>query len=179
MRLFVAIPMPEFVRNHLAELQQPIDGVRWQEIEKTHLTLKFLGDTESERVPNLKSALTTIEMPSFSIRLSSLGYFPKGKQPRVLWVGVEKNKPLQLLHSEIEDKCTDLGFDPENRSFKPHITIARVKDAPKNKITSFIEEYQQFQMPEVWVDEFVLFESKLHPDGAKHSRLKTFPLRNQ
>lgn len=176
MRLFIAIPMPDSVVEHLVDLQQPIESVRWEQSGKFHITLKFLGDTESDRAKKLQSALSTIRIPSFSITLSGLGYFPQGKQPRVLWVGVKKNDPLKKLHTKIENKCTDLEFEPENRSFKPHITIGRVKGASKDGITSFVEEHDQFQIPEVRVDEFVLFESKLHPDGAKHYRKKTFNL---
>lgn len=179
MRLFIAIPMPEFVRNRLAELQQPVDGVRWQETEKLHLTLKFLGDTESDRAQKLQSALDTIDLPSFSIWMNGLGYFPQKGQPRVLWVGVKKNEPLKQLYSEIEDQCTNLGFDPEKRSFKPHITIGRIKSVSKDEISAFIDEHKQFGIPEVQVNEFVLFESKLHPDGAQHCRLKTFSLKGQ
>lgn len=176
MRLFIAIPMPEAVRECLADLQQDIEGVRWEQSEKFHITLKFLGDTKADGAQKLQSALHTIEIPSFSITLSGLGYFPRGKQPRVLWAGVKKNDPLQKLHSKIEDKCTNLGFEPDSRSFKPHITIGRVKGASKDEIISFIEEYKQFEIQEVRVDEFVLFESKLHPDGAKHLRKETFNL---
>lgn len=176
MRLFLAIPMPDSVTERLIDLQHPIEGVRWEQSEKFHITLKFLGDTKADGAQKLQSALNTIEIPSFSIALSGLGYFPRGRQPRVLWAGVKKNDPLQKLHSEIENKCTDLGFDPENRSFKPHITIGRVKGASKDEITAFLKEHDQFQIHEVQVDEFVLFESKLFPDGAKHLRKETFNL---
>lgn len=176
MRLFVAIPMPESVKNNLAELRRPIDGVRWQQKDKLHLTLKFLGDTNPDRLPNLKIALDRIETSSFSITLQGLGYFPKGNYPRVLWAGIKKNQSLQELYRSIEQKCTDLGFEAEQRSFKPHITIARIEGGSKSDIMSFINQNKEFNLQEVPVEEFVLYESKLNPDGAEHHRIKTFPL---
>lgn len=174
MRLFIAVPMPEFVANRLVELQQPIEGIRWQQEEKLHLTLKFLGDTESDRAQKLQSVLDTIDIPSFSITLNGLGYFPKGKQPRVLWAGIDKSEPLQKLHKAVESRCADLGFDPEQRPFKPHVTIGRVKGASKSTVESFIDRHEDFHIPDIPVEEFVLFESKLHPDGAQHFRRKTY-----
>lgn len=176
MRLFIAVPMPESVTKRLVELQQPIEGLRWQQEEKLHLTIKFLGEIDSERVIKVQDALTSVNLSEFSITLDGLGYFPKGKQPRVLWVGIEKNEPLQELYQTVESRCADLGFDPEQRSFKPHVTIGRIKGASKSKIESFIDQHKQFHISDVPVGEFVLFESKLHPDGAKHFRKEAYSL---
>lgn len=176
MRLFVAIPLPEFVKKNLGDLQQPIEGVRWQQQSQLHITLKFLGDTDRDRIQDLQTHLSKIDRPSFSITISGFGYFPEGKQPRVLWAGIEKNKPLTKLYREVEQHCTALGFEEDARSFKPHITIARTDGVPKRDVMSFINQHKQFRISDVPVDEFVLYESKLDPDGAKHSRLKTFEL---
>lgn len=176
MRLFIALPIPPFVKEQLVDLQQPIEGVRWQQESQIHLTLKFLGETDLDRAQDLKSHLQDIDTPELSISLKGFGYFPQGKDPKVLWTRVNKNKALTKLYREIEETCARLGFEKENRSFKPHITIARVNSAPKRDIMSFINQHKQFQIPDVSIEEFVLYESKLHSEGAKHSRLKTFQL---
>lgn len=176
MRLFVAIPMPESVKNSLAELRQPIDGIRWQEKDKLHLTLKFLGDTNPDRLQNLQVALDRINISSFSITLQGFGYFPKGKHPRVLWIGIKKNQSLHKLHRSIEHKCADLGFEHEKHSFKPHVTIARISGGSKSDVMSFINQNEQFKLQEVPVEEFVLYESKIDPEGARHLRIKSVTL---
>lgn len=176
MRLFVAIPIPESVKKSLGDLQQPIEGVRWQQKDQLHITLKFLGDTDRDRVQDLQAHLNEINCSAFSITLNGFGYFPNSKQPRVLWAGIEKNKSLIKLYREVERQCTNLGFEEETRSFKPHITIARTDGVPKRDIMSFINQHKQFCISDVPVEEFVLYESKLHPEGAKHSRVKTIEL---
>lgn len=176
MRLFVAIPVPESVKKRLGDLQQPIEGVRWQQQGQLHITLKFLGDTDRDRAQDLQAHLDEIDCSVFSMTLNGFGYFPKGKHPRVLWAGIEKNKSLKTLYNEVERQCTALGFEKESRSFKPHITLARTDGVPKRNIMSFINQHKQFRISDVAVEEFVLYESKLNPDGAKHSRVKTFEL---
>lgn len=176
MRLFIAIPLPDRVRSQLIDLTQPIEGVRWEEQHKLHLTLKFLGDTDYERARALQDQLESISCPAFTIGLKGLGYFPQGKQPKVLWVGVKKSRPLTSLYKSVEEQCTSMGFEGDDRTFKPHITLGRTNGAPKRDVMSFINQHKQFRLPEVPVAEFVLYESKLDPNGAKHSRLKTFTL---
>lgn len=178
MRLFIAIPLAEQVRNQLAQLQQPINGVRWQKEEQIHLTLKFLGDTSGEQFQALLPQLEGVEATAFTIHLQGFGYFPKGKHPRVLWAGVEPSEPLLELQKEIEEACSKVGFEPEQRPFKPHITLGRVKGGSKSDVMSFINQHKQFKNSDVPVDNFVLYESKLHPEGAKHHRRKVFQLRN-
>lgn len=177
MRIFVAIPMPDLVKQGLADLEQPIEGIRWQREGQYHLTLKFLGDTDEGRVAGLKRALDEINLGAFSIHLKGFGYFPQGKQPRVLWVGIAKNKQLQKLQQKIEKICQSLAFEAEDRPFKPHITLARMNGVAKRDVMSFINQHKQFQIPEVPVHEFVLYESKLHSNGAMHIPVKTFSLK--
>lgn len=176
MRLFIALPIPQFVKQQLVDLEQPIGGVRWQSENQIHLTLKFLGETGSEQANDLKSHLGDITLPAFTISLKGFGYFPQGKRPRVLWTRIKKSTPLVTLQQTVEDYCREIGFEAENRSFKPHITIARINGASKRDIMSFINQHKQFQISEIPIEEFVLYESKLDSEGARHSRLKTFPL---
>ena len=176
MRLFIALPMPDKVKDRLVELQQPINGVRWQDKQKLHLTLKFLGDTEPEKVRTLQDQLQQVNQESFSIILTGFGYFPEGKKPSVLWTGIEQSDPLTSLYQKIEQVCTSLGFEENTRPFKPHVTIARINGGQKRDVMSFINQHKQFRMENVPVDEFVLYESKLDPEGAKHIRLRTFLL---
>lgn len=176
MRLFIAVPLQDAVIRQFADLQQPIDGLRWQDPDQLHLTLKFLGETDPERVPEIHQNLCQIELPTFSMTIKGFGYFPKGKQPRVLWSGINKNEPLEKLQQLVEETCTAMGFDAETRPFKPHITIARIDGGSKRDVMSFINQHKKFRIPDVAVDEFVLYESKLSSDGATHIRKKSFSL---
>ncbi|HKK46715.1 MAG TPA: RNA 2',3'-cyclic phosphodiesterase [Balneolaceae bacterium] len=176
MRLFIALPLPDSVKEHLSALKQPNEGMRWQD-GKYHLTLKFLGDTEDGKAREVQQTLGKINVTPFTMSLDGFGYFPKRGQPKVLWVGVEENKQLFELQKKIEDACSLIGFEPESRPFKPHITLARMNGVAKRDVMSFINQHKQFQIPEIPVKEFVLYESKLHSDGAIHIRVRTFLLK--
>jgi len=178
MRLFIAIPLPKSVKRCLSELEQPIEGVRWQKGGQYHLTLKFLGNTDEGKVELLQQKLSEIDFSAFSISINRFGYFPQGRHPKVLWVGIKESKKVVDLYDCIEDKCVSIGFEADNHSFQPHITLARTKGARKRDVLSFINEHKQFCIPNIAVNDFVLYESRLHPNGAKHIRLKTFPLKD-
>lgn len=179
MRLFIAIPIAKQVRQQLADLQQPVEGIRWQKKEQMHLTLKFLGDTPGEQFRKLLPQLESVETDAFSITLQGFGYFPRGKHPRVLWAGVEPSEPLLELQKEIEQACSEVGFEPEQRSFTPHITLGRIKGGSKSDVMSFINQHKQFKVTDVPVTKYVLYESKLQSEGASHHRRKVFQLREQ
>lgn len=176
MRLFIAIPLPKTVKQKLLDLQQPIDGILWQRAEQMHLTLKFVGEVDHQKAKELREQLTDIQHPGSAISIEGIGYFPEGKQPKVVWAGVEKNEWLVELHQKVERCCEQIGVAPESRPFKPHITLGRVKGASKRTVNSFINQHKKFAVTEMPVNEYVLYESKLEPDGAKHSRLQAFAL---
>ncbi|MGD8427357.1 MAG: RNA 2',3'-cyclic phosphodiesterase [Balneolaceae bacterium] len=177
MRLFIAIPLPESAKQRLADMQQPIKGVRWQKDGNFHLTLKFLGETGSDKAQALQEKLEKLDFEPFTMVLNGLGYFPRGRKPKVLWVGVKDDKYLKDLQADIEKVCLENGFESENRPFFPHITLARLEGVRKRDIMSFINQHKKFQITKMSVNEFVLYESQLHPNGAIHTRLRTFPLK--
>ncbi|HET6527662.1 MAG TPA: RNA 2',3'-cyclic phosphodiesterase, partial [Balneolaceae bacterium] len=118
----MAIPLPAFAKQQLVDLQEPIRGLRWQKPEQFHLTLKFLGDVSGDKIPAFQAAFSKIQLPAFSLSLQGLGYFPKGKKPRILWAGIEQNESLSRLRDEVEQICISQGFEAEKHPFKPHIT---------------------------------------------------------
>lgn len=176
MRCFVAIPLPKRVKRELIDLQQPIKKLRWQKMDQFHLTLKFLGDVSGDNIEALQTELSNIKRPAFSLSLEGFGYFPKGKNPRVLWAGIEENSALKTLRDKVEKKCVSAGFEAEERPFKPHITLGRMKGASKSEVMEFINQHKQFEISDIPIDKFVLYQSKLHPEGAEYIELKTFRL---
>jgi len=130
-RLFVALNLPETVRESLCTCVRPLQSMgfalRWMTPEQVHLTLKFLGDVEPEREPELVAALSracTGARP-VTLSLSGFGVFPHYDRPRVVWVGVAPEPALELLQHRVEQEFTPLGFPTEARAFRPHITLGR------------------------------------------------------
>ncbi|WP_372634344.1 RNA 2',3'-cyclic phosphodiesterase [Fodinibius sp.] len=176
MRLFIATPLPESVRGRLADLKQPIEGVRWQRRSQLHITLKFLGDTREEQLNTLINTLSGVHQQVFSMKIEGLGCFPQKGHPRILWAGITNAAELMKLQARIEEKCVALGFDPADHSFKPHITLGRARGVTRRDIRSLINQHKQFAIPDVSVKEFVLYESILRSSGAVHKRIEHFPL---
>ncbi|MBI2639037.1 RNA 2',3'-cyclic phosphodiesterase [Candidatus Peregrinibacteria bacterium] len=167
MRLFIAIDLPENVKDYLRKLQAVLPQVKMSKTHDFHLTLKFLGSCEERRCKKIKEELAHIPFQPFESCLENIGTFG-GKSPRVVWVGLKVPTWLQETAYEIEDHMEKLGFEKERR-FVPHITLARIK---------FIENPQQFveDLKKISVDrisfpvsQFHLFESTLHVKLATFS----------
>lgn len=176
MRLFVAIPLPLNVKKELQKVMQPFDGIRWQNPEQLHITLKFLGDTAPEKVDQIQDELGAIRHRPFDFTISGLGCFPGRSRPRVLWAGVGDENHISDLRESVEEVCSSVGFERESRSYTPHITLGRVKDASRNEVNAIIDRHSNLRIPDISVNEFVLYESRLSPDGAVHIPCLRFQL---
>lgn len=184
MRLFIAIELPEEIKKFLAELtsfNSPIDGVNIVQKENFHITLKFLGEVEEKIIPDLISTLKFLsrEFSDFKLKITTPGVFPDKIKPRVIWIGTENIDELRRLAKRIDEEISILGFQREEREFKSHITLARVKNHRNGKyffekiLKKFSEKSFDFQFE---VKEFVLMKSTLTPKGSIYSVLERFPL---
>ncbi len=175
-RLFVAINIPEDIRMLICGMGGSIPGSRVVPTEQLHLTLKFLGDVETGMIADIHDALTTISQPVFRICLKNTGYFPPRGNPRVLWVGADPVHEVVKLRNSIEKALSDAGIARDTRKFSPHITIARLKNSPINRVTQFLAGNSFFETPPFTVDRFHLYSSILSSKGAAHKQESTFYL---
>ena len=188
-RLFIAIPLPKSLLKGLADVQYRLQGkvphqsVRWARSEGIHLTLKFLGDTPTDKVPTITEALTVVgrNAPPCTLVVKGLGCFPNLRRPRVLWVGVnEPTGRLEALQKAVEEAMTSLGYKPERHSFTPHLTLGRVRQGTSGRdereIAEAIEGTNVDQLAEFTADRFELIRSDLKPSGAEYTTLETFIL---
>lgn len=184
MRLFVAIELPDAVLDALAAVQQQMQRngkqpVKWVARTGMHLTLKFLGDVESTQVAEILGALTDVTQRCrkvTTLRLSSAGAFPGVKRPQILWVGVEGDlAALSHLQQQLEQALEPLGFAPEGRPFRAHLTLGRVRqDASAQQRASLGDLLAKLPAPPpvAWTpDAPVLFQSTLMPTGAIYTRI--------
>ncbi len=176
MRLFIAIPLPDYVKSALSELQQPIDGVHWTDAGRYHLTLRFIGEVDQGVFEKVRQQLSSIALPPFEMDIKGFGYFPEQKRPRVLWAGIDEEPSLMELQRKAEEACRQAGVEPESRDFVPHITLAKIKGGRKRDVMSFINQHKTFRIESIPVTEFVLYESRLHKDGAVHTPLERYSL---
>jgi RNA 2',3'-cyclic 3'-phosphodiesterase len=182
-RLFVASEVPTDLRERLRRMQVGFRSnalrIRWVRVEGIHLTFKFLGEAEPERVAAIVEALSVAARPCAPFLLSAggLGVFPERGDPRVLWVGVGGDLPeAARLQQRIEGQLETLGFPRERRPFSPHLTLGRVRGKPAAGWKSDLERLAETGAPgSLPVSECVLFESRLDASGAIHSALARVP----
>jgi 2'-5' RNA ligase len=142
-RLFLAINLEPELRRAVADATAPLRAAApspsWVDESKIHLTLKFLGEQDESVVPPLSAAMDRVvaNHRRFSMKLGHIGAFPNFRRARVVWMGIEHEPRLELLHHDVELACETLGFELEGRPFRPHLTLARV-----NKRTE-VEEMRQ------------------------------------
>ena len=175
-RLFIAVDMPETIKNNLSLMAFGIPGAKWVAPEQLHLTVRFIGEVDGGLFRDIKEILGEIHFASFSLQLKGVGYFPPRGAPRVLWVGLEKSEPLQLLRKKIDTALLRVRIEPEGRKFSPHITLARLKNSPVNKIANFLSGNGLFSQEPFQVEDFKLYSSVLSPKGAYHKVERIYPL---
>ena len=174
-RTFCAIELPPEVReqlgSHAKRLREavPAASASWSKPENVHLTLKFFGNVAKERVPRISEAATHVanEFSPFKIRIGGTGVFPRRSRPQVLWIGVEDSSGrLSELQQRLEDAFAHEGFAKEDRGYRPHLTIARLRRPEDARDLAEAHIQGKFSLIEVPVTEFVLFRSQLSPKGS-------------
>lgn len=197
MRTFIAIELPTPVQEFIAAQQQSVratldergaaSGLRWVPTEKLHLTLRFLGDTTTAQRQAMHAHLDRIAgcHHAFDLAPSVLGCFPNMGRPSVVWLGLDGNgAKLQALQRDVEDAAQQAGFPAENRSYAPHLTLARVDrslpSAALRHLSQVLAEVAHapspVSPPAFAVDSFVHMQSVLKPAGAEYTVLARFAL---
>jgi len=175
-RLFIAVDLPEAIRENLESMSFGIPGAKWVPSEQLHLTVRFIGEVDGTLFRDIKKILAEVSIAPFSLQLKGVGYFPPRGAPRILWIGLEKSEPLQLLRKKIDSKLLHIRVEPEGRKFSPHITLARLKNSPVQKIANFLSGNGLFSQEPFQVEDFKLYSSILSSKGAYHKVERIYPL---
>jgi 2'-5' RNA ligase len=174
-RIFIAVDISDEARRraaaHIDELRIGVKNLRvgWERPEKLHLTVKFLGDATNEQLERLNGAVeqTASQARPFYLRTGKTGVFPSIRKARVLWLGLEDaGGELRYFHRILETECEKAGFARETRDFKPHLTIARLREPGKSAGLAATHLRAQIEPVEFEVPEIVIYESRLAPTGS-------------
>lgn len=184
MRAFIAIELPETAKRALAGLVdrlRPI-GVRasWVKPEALHLTLRFLGDIDDATAERIRAALREgyADAAAFPLHIKGVGAFPNLRRPNVVWAGVELSEALAAAQAVAERAAQAAGLDPERKAFRPHLTVARIKDpAAGAALAAPIEAEGDFDIEPFLAGGVTLFSSRLTSQGPIHSRIEEYPFR--
>jgi 2'-5' RNA ligase len=188
-RAFIAVPLPDDLLAQFAALQRRLErqvpprSVRWVRPEGIHLTLKFLGDTPSDKLPGIQAGLAAVarNAPACTFTVGGLGCFPNPHRPRVVWVGVqEPTGRLALLQDAVEEVVAPFGYPPEGRGFTPHLTLGRIQRRASRDDAARVGEVVVASdvgiLGEVAAERFALIRSVLKPTGAEYTTLADFGL---
>ncbi len=176
MRLFIAIPVPEEIRQGLMAVSSGVRGARWVRPEGMHITLFFCGETDRAQASDLDAELADIHIPPFDLRCDGFGYFERGSRIKSIWVGIEGNTTLGYLHGRVESAAVKAGFEREARKYKPHITLARLKQTRADDVGQWIATHDTIATPAFMVDKFTLYRSHLAREGAMYEPLVDYPI---
>lgn len=174
-RLFVGLGLPPEVAATLASLGGGIPHARWVEARNLHVTLRFIGEVEDGLAREIHDELTGLRCPAFTLEFKEFGTFGR-PNPNHLWLGIEKVPPLMQLQAKVDHVMVRLGLPPEGRKYTPHVTLARFRAPPVNRVQDFIARHSPFQSSPLAVDQFVLFRSHLGRTGAEYEPLAEYEL---
>ncbi len=182
-RLFIAvkIEISKELKNFIVALKKELSNekIKWVDFKNFHITLKFLGDTPENLIPQIEKALKNLSknFHKFEMQLQGVGVFKDIANPRVLWIGLESNETLKELYQQIEENLETLGFKKENRNFSPHLTIGRIKFLKNKKgllekiLKNCDKKWNKFE-----VKNFILYESILKKEGPTYIELARYEL---
>ena len=185
-RVFIAIDIPDDVRAAIGKAQALFKradvGVKisWTKVENLHLTLQFLGNVEEAVAEKVKSALQSVaaQHPPFELTVYGAGVFPNERRARVIWVGCDDAEgKLSGLARAVHAALQPLGFEPEHREFSAHLTLGRVKlPRPDVALTRALDSLKNTSFGTLRAEAIHLFESRLHPEGSRYTKLSTHAL---
>jgi len=179
-RTFVAVTLDEELRHRISDVQERAmklaSGVKWVSPANFHVTLKFLGDVRRDKLSFVQAAIDDVagKLTAFDLSVRGMGVFPTPRRPRVIWVGVEEGREqLVALAKAVEDRLVEAGFEKEEKPFRSHITIGRVKES---KPVEGLDEIEAGDLGVQRVASIHVMESVLRPGGPSYTPLSAHSL---
>lgn len=179
MRVFVALELPSAIKEAAVTIQRELmtskAAIGWVRAEGMHLTLKFLGEVSPSQLPRIEEALRSAVEGTGPLKISvrGIGVFPNSKNPRVVWLGIlpDDDRLLQL-QKRIDRALEMTGFPPEERGFRPHLTLGRIKSScGLDELMKAVTAQDQFLAGDCMLEELHLIQSELRKEGAVYTKL--------
>ncbi len=180
MRSFISIDLDnEKSKKNLIDVQDKVKGTESGKIklvkpENFHITVKFLGDIEKSQTTDIKRLMEKYQKyPKKTLKVNEIGVFPHYGYIKVIWAGLEEDPDLKEIKNGLENDLSELGFERDNKDFKPHITIGRVKKVwDKDSLVGLLKTIKNEKIGKMKIDKLKLKKSKLTPDGPIYETLE-------
>ena len=186
-RCFAAISISDEIQSALESFKEQafrsakeFKSAKWVRSENLHLTLKFFGEVERDRIGALEESISASvhDQKNFSVKFCSGGCFPNDKRPQVLWVGITDGASvLEKLAANLEERTTLRGFVPSDKPFSPHLTLARFSNFPLPDLSQILSALDKRVFGKIDVVQISLIQSELKPAGPVYTVLREFPFR--
>ncbi len=181
-RLFAALkiqPDAEFLKKY-HKLKQDLqhEQIKWVEDHNIHITLKFFGETDDCKIPEISSVLKKRASATdyFVLQLAGLGIFGSSYAPKVIWAGINTFSELSLFMKNVHDDLEIIGFKPDRQNLVPHLTLGRIKFLRDKVIFSrSIDQIKTISSLPMQIREMILYESILRREGPQYLALEKFP----
>ncbi|NQV81336.1 MAG: RNA 2',3'-cyclic phosphodiesterase [Alphaproteobacteria bacterium] len=165
-RLFAGIDVPDSITQQLLGLCGGVPGARWRRPDQFHLTLRFIGNVDGGTFDDARYALARVGGAALDLQLNGVGNFGEGRRARAIWAGLVENQALAALQARIESALVRAGLDPEPRKFKPHVTVAWLKNPDMDRVRGFLAHNAMFRTEPFRADAFHLYSSQLSHNGS-------------
>ena len=175
-RLFAAVAVPDHIAEGLARRQQGLPRARWRTGESLHITLRFFGEVSEPVAADIDAELAGIRQEPFEIELAGVGSFGEGLDIRAVWAGVADSEPLRRLAGRCESAARRAGLKPETRAYRPHVTLAYLRQSPQDRVAAWIAGHNLLHSPPFRVDTFGLYSSWLSDDGSSYDLEREYRL---
>ncbi len=182
-RIFIALKVnpEETFRAMLSSFKSALfnENIKWINPENIHITLAFLGNTEGKVIKDISLMLDKVCINSgyFELTIRGTGVFRNINDPRIIWTNIDHSEELLKLADKILTGLTEMNIKLEDKPFKPHITIGRIKHLNnKETFKKLTEQYQNTELQRLYVSEVILYESILLPHGPQYIPIGRFKL---
>lgn len=172
-RLFVGLELPRSVAEQLGRVRVEYPAARWHPVQALHLTLCFIGEVDAQTATAMAGALHDLPDPELKLTIRGVGYFGTPERPRVLWAGVTAEAALMQLQEEVEQRLVPVGLVPDTRAYRPHITLARVRQGGE-PLRAFLEGHADLALPPFAVDHLSLYVSRGGEGGVRYEVIERF-----
>lgn len=182
-RTFIAIkiPLEKHKQEIISDIQKGLkeEKIKWVDTWNMHVTLFFLGDTEINVIPDIINEISAQlkDVKSFQLKLDGLGVFKSIREPKVVWIGIEESISLKKIKERIDQSVEYFGFNKDNRTFKPHLTLGRIKFIQdKSNLKDVLDNFADQDFGTINVKQVMYYESTLTPKGPIYKVIKQFDL---
>ena len=176
LRLFVALTIPEEVKERTAPMLSGLRDSRWVSPENLHITLRFIGEVDEATAQDIDAELADVRGRPIEIELSGADVFESRGRVRAVWTRVLGVEPLTQLQGRVENAVRRAGLDPDAHKYTPHVTLARLKNVPIHEVAPYLAYHGAFRAGPFTSDHFVLFRSHMGHGGSHYEPLVEYDL---